>query len=270
MHDDEQWAATDEESGWPEEISSQGTGMAALAGTFVMGVVTCLLVVLAWGAFVDDDGGGTTDGSAALSGSEPLSPPLDAEADATDATDASAQDRPVATRLSRCTSAARTLEEPLAAAEPALDQWGVHVGAMNKLVVGEITLPQATAFWERTRVGAQRRVAAFRDAMKTVRRRGVDCPSPDLLAPGARALPGCVRAVEAKKRTLRAAMTSVDMWDEHVRHMDMLRRGELSPEDATSMWLSMWQVGVRDLDAYKATARETRRLGGCTRGGAAG
>ncbi len=268
MHDDEQWAATDEESGWPEEMSSQGTGLAALAGTFVMGVVTCLLVVLAWGAFVDDDGGGTTDGSAALSGSEQLAPgPVDAEVDATDP---SAQDNPVATRLSRCSRAARTLDEPLEAARPALNQWGVHVGAMNKLVVGEITLPQATAFWERTRVGAQRRVAAFRDAMKTVQRRGVDCPSPDLLAPGARALPGCVRAVEAKKRTLRAAMTSVDMWDEHVSHMDMLRRGELSPEDATSMWLSMWQVGVRDLDAYRAKARETRRLAGCTRGGAAG
>ena len=37
--------------------------------------------------------------------------------------------------------------------------------------------------------------------------------------------------------------------------MDMLRMGMLSPEKATAMWLSMWRRGVRDLDAYRAAAR---------------
>jgi hypothetical protein len=37
--------------------------------------------------------------------------------------------------------------------------------------------------------------------------------------------------------------------------MDMLRMGTLSPEDATRMWLTMWQRGVQELRAYRAAAR---------------
>jgi len=99
--------------------------------------------------------------------------------------------------------------------------------------------------------------------MRTLRMRGVDCPSPALLAPGARALPGCAQQVEAEIGVVRAASTSIDTWDQHVQHMDMMLLGELSPEDATRMWLSMWQQGVRDLDAYKAAARDAAQLDGC-------
>ena len=52
--------------------------------------------------------------------------------------------------------------------------------------------------------------------------------------------------------------------------MDMMLLGELSPEDATRMWLSMWQQGVRDLDAYRAAAREARQQDGCALVGSAG
>ncbi len=134
---------------------------------------------------------------------------------------------------------------------------------MNQLVVGEITLQQATDFWERTRLGARRHIAAFRDGVATLRRQGVDCPNPALLAPGARALPACARQVAAQVAVVRAATTSIDTWDQHVEHMDMMRLGSLSPEKATEMWLSMWQDGVRDLDAYDAVARNGRQLDGC-------
>lgn len=267
----EQWAGADGEPGWADELSSQGVGPAALlTGTFVVGLVTSVLFVLAWGAFTDDDTEDIrSDTSSLVSGRESPDPgPSGAGAADTD-TDISAHDHPPATRLSRCVRAARNLQASVEAARPALDQWAVHVGAMNKLVVGEITLQQATDFWERTRVGAQRRVADFRDAMSTLRRRGVDCPSPELLAPGARALPGCARHVEATAHVLRTATTSIDTWDTHVRDMDMLRLGELSPEDATRMWLSMWQQGVRDLDTYRSVAREARRRDGCGLVGAA-
>jgi hypothetical protein len=69
--------------------------------------------------------------------------------------------------------------------------------------------------------------------------------------------------VEAEVRVLRAAGTSIDMWDHHIHQMDMLRLGELSPEEATQAWLAMWQQGVRDLDAYRAAARDAQRLDGC-------
>ena len=266
---DEPWDGTDEEPEWVDD-PSQRLGPAALAGTFFLGVVTCLVLVLIWGAFTGDDGeGGAADGSTLARDSQQLDT-MSAEDDGLGTGASSLQDRSVPTRLSRCASAARTLQDSLDAAQPALDQWAVHVGAMNKLVVGELTLQQATDFWESTRLGAQRNIAAYRDTVETLRRQGVDCPSPALLAPGARALPGCARQVEAQVGVLRAATTSIDTWDEHVRHMDMMRMGTLTPDEATQMWLSMWQEGARDIDAYESAAANAQELDGCSSVGGVG
>jgi hypothetical protein len=110
-------------------------------------------------------------------------------------------------------------------------------------------------------------VEDFHDAVEVMRRHGVDCPSPELLAPGARALPGCAREVQAEVRALGAAQVSLDTWNEHIHHMDMLRLGQMTPEEATRMWLASWQRGVRDLDAYEAAAREALREDGCSQVG---
>src|SRR4051794_36003652 len=88
------------------------------------------------------------------------------------------------TRLERCAAAADDVERPLQLAGPALDQRDVHVGAMNKLVAGKITLQQATAFWNQTRVGAYHRIGQFKDAEARLQRQGVDCPAPRLLKQG--------------------------------------------------------------------------------------
>ena len=252
---DDEWA-TDTTGEYPG--SEQGTASATwrqglLVGVFVSGVVTGLIVVLAWGGFAGSEGEPAATDGADLAQTSEL---LDTGAAATPA-------RSGATRLSRCTRAARSLKDPVEAARPAMKQWGVHVDAMNDLVVGEITLQQATEFWESTRVGAQRKVDGFRDAMATLKRQGLDCPSPEILAPGKRALRPCARQVEAEVSVLRGATTSVETWEEHIRHMDMLRLGDLSPEEATRMWLSMWQSGARDLEAYRAMAREAERFSGC-------
>ena len=52
--------------------------------------------------------------------------------------------------------------------------------------------------------------------------------------------------------------------------MDMLRLGEITPEEATQAWLTMWQQGDRDLDAYRAAARLARSLDDCAGAGSAG
>ena len=218
--------------------------------------------MLIWGAITGEDAEIDATGESSLARDSRQRDAMSADS-ATPETNGSSHEHPGRTRLMRCASAARTLQGSLDAAEPALEQWGVHVGAMNKLVVGEITLQQATDFWERTRLGARRHIEAFRDGVATLRRQGVDCPNPSLLAPGARALPGCARQVAAQVAAVRAATTSIDTWDQHVEHMDMMRLGSLSPENATDMWLSMWQDGVRDLDAYDAVARKGRQLDGC-------
>lgn len=258
----------DEWDGWDGTVAGEETGWVdppgepqwgALAGTFVMGVVTCLVAVLLWGVLDRDDREPDQAGAGLVRQSQPE------ESDTADTPTSAPTAAPTDTRLSRCTAAAERLEQALDTARPALDQWSVHVGAMNQLVVGEITLQQATQFWNRTRVAARRHVDSFRAAMDGVRRDGVDCPAPGLLAPGARELPDCAREVVADVRVVRAATTSIDTWDEHINHMDMLRMGQLSPDDATRMWLSMWQQGVRDLDAYRLAVREARRLAGCTK-----
>ena len=170
-------------------------------------------------------------------------------------------------RLSRCATAAYSLGTPLRAAAPAMDQWEIHIGAMNKLVVGAITLPQATAFWNQTRVGAQHRIDSFHAAIRTLRGSGVDCPSPGLLDKASSSdLRSCARHVHAELRALEAARTAVNTWDMHVKDMERLRTGKLSPTVATQMWLSMWQRGQDQLKAYRAALREVGTPGPCLGG----
>jgi hypothetical protein len=233
---------------------SDGT-IKLLALTFVIGTVLGLAGMAAWAAVDDDDGGGVGAPARASrlgigeqlssDGGEPSESPPPAT-DVSPGTD---------TRAQRCVDAARALETPLRAARPALEQWDVHVGAMNKLVVGEITLQQATSFWNRTRLGAQRNVERFRTAWEDVEHQGVDCPAPDLMGPAPAPVRACSRLVAAELGVLRTARTSITTWDKHVHHMDMLRMGTLSPEDATRMWLTMWHRGVQELRAYRAAAR---------------
>jgi hypothetical protein len=175
---------------------------------------------------------------------------------------------PAATRLQRCATAADDVERPLHEAGPALDQWEVHVGAMNKLVVGAITLPQATAFWNQTRVGAYDRIGRFEDAEARLERRGVDCPALRLLGSGASPeLRACVQHVAAERRALDSARTAITTWEHHMLAMDKLRAGKLSPTAATQMWMMMWQRGVDELKTFRGAESTARHTGSCGGGG---
>jgi hypothetical protein len=167
------------------------------------------------------------------------------------------------TLLERCVQAATALESPIDAAGPALDQWAVHVGAMNKLVVGAITLQQATAFWNQTRFAAQQHIAHFDHALAQMRRDAADCPAPGSASGGPKVLRPCVRTVAAETAVVQAARAAIDTWDKHVREMDMLRMGRLSPTKATQMWLAMWQEGVRQIDSYRTAVRAAAGAPGC-------
>jgi hypothetical protein len=233
-----------------------------LALTFVVGAVLGLVGVVLWVSVVDDDGGAAAPQASTVA-DEPEAEPRNDDASAP-------PQQPTDTRAARCSEGAEALEAPLGAARPALRQWGVHVDAMNDLVVGEITLQQATAFWDQTRVGAQRNVERFRKAWVALERTGVDCPAPGLLGRAPAAVRSCARLVEAELGVARTARTSIRTWDAHVHHMDMLRLGTLSPEKATEMWLSMWRRGMRDLDAYRAAARNPALEVECPGSGSAG
>jgi hypothetical protein len=157
-------------------------------------------------------------------------------------------------RLERCREVFTAQTTPLQAVPDPLSQWQVHIGAMNKLVTGVITLKQATQFWDQTRVGAAQGLARYGSSLDAFRQRTARCPRShdETLTPDALR---CTDAVAARARELTTAHTALSTWRMHVRHMEMLRKGEMSPARATRLWLASWHQGVRELADYRAAAR---------------
>ena len=167
--------------------------------------------------------------------------------------------------LQQCRRTLDRIQPALRAVGPTLSQWEIHVGAMNKLVVGAITLPQANAFWNQTRVDAHRNLNAFRAAAQRAGAGRATCPSPEDpgITDATPRLRSCVRRVAAEEHTLAAARTAIATWGRHVMDMDMLRAGKMSPSQATRMWLSSWQEGVRQIQQYRNAAGAVRGAGTC-------
>jgi hypothetical protein len=62
---------------------------------------------------------------------------------------------------------------------------------------------------------------------------------------------------------LHAARTAIGTWRRHVRAMEMLRMGHMSPATASRMWLAMWQRGQDEIETYRVAARAARSVSGC-------
>jgi hypothetical protein len=147
---------------------------------------------------------------------------------------------------------------PLRAADASLSQWQIHIGAMNQLIAGTITLERARRFWNQTRVGALRRLDRYDVAKVRYARRTVRCPAPTEDATASDRM--CTEAVRARSRALGLAGISLGTWRVHVHHMDMLRAGDMSPEEATRLWLRSWRQGDGELEAYSQAVLATRGL----------
>lgn len=221
------------------------SGWAFVTGAVIGGliVVAALLVFGDLGNGGDGGGGGRPAAAAVPSGTtDPKGDPTPTASTA----------ESLAPMVDQCMERYEAQGEPLEAADSALAQWRVHVGAMNQLVTGTITLRQATAFWNRTRVDAEERLAVYDAAARSL----------DGLArcqKGDTEVAHCRAAVHARSRQLALADRSLATWREHVHHMEMLRHGHITPKKATRMWLASWQQGVRQLDAYDASARDAGR-----------
>jgi hypothetical protein len=241
-----------------------GGGVGPFLGGIASGMVLLAIVwVIMTGA--NNGGGGGSSGQAGepAAGGPTTSQAATAGA-ALDDTAEHVSTPPVPTTLDRCTTASRRLDVPLRDARAALGQWAVHVGAMNQLVVGALTLSQATAFWNQTRMAAYRHIGDFDAAMRALRHRGVDCPAPGLVGSASSPeLRACTQHVAAQADQLDAARTAIHTWSRHVKAMDMLRMGKLSPTKATQMWLAMWQRGKHEIDSYTQAARTTNHTPGC-------
>jgi hypothetical protein len=221
---------------------------AFVAGMWVVGMAWL------WVATVNGGGDSTT-----ADGGEAALPPL-----LTGSSTPSERADPSLTRLQHCRDEDDRLRPALEAVGPALSQWEVHVGAMNKLVVGAISLPQATSFWNQTRVDARGNLDAFRRAVHQASGGPNACGAARLHGQRtSHELRSCARRVSADQRTLKAAQRALGTWAHHVMAMDMLRAGKLSPAMATQMWLTSWKEGVAEIRAYHDAARAARGAGSC-------
>ena len=164
--------------------------------------------------------------------------------------------------LVACRSVHDSQAKALSAAARSLAQWRIHVGAMNKLVAGDITLAQATRFWNATRAGAAHRVRQFRSADNRVSR-SARCHAPNSSSTPSARLSSCLSAVEAAAATLATARRAIRTWAHHIADMEMLRMGQLSPTQAINMWIMNWHKGVRQLARYHAAARLSDPMRGC-------
>lgn len=152
---------------------------------------------------------------------------------------------------------------PLSAAATAMNQWQVHIAAMNQLVLGVISLEQANQFWNQTRHGAHANLRAFKATAARSQQPSNRCPAPPRSARVTgtdRKLVGCERAVAARDRVLRSARMALGTWSMHVMHMEMLRNGQMSAQRAQRLWLQSWHEGQREVTQYRAATKTIRGM----------
>jgi len=240
----------DERRGWPLPVVF---GVGLLAGALVLALI--------WGTTVLV---GNNDNSSAATNALPVADQPTVKGTETSrpssapASPVSAAAAAPVSKADACAQVVAAQGKALKAAKPAMDQWAVHIGAMNKLVVGAITLAQANAFWAQTRLGAMTKIQQFQVADDHARSMTVACPPAALVD---HAAAGCARTAERQSAALKEARTAVHTWRHHVQDMEMLRMGHLSPAAATKMWLASWHAGVDQLRAYQ---RATQGLGAGT------
>ena len=111
-------------------------------------------------------------------------------------------------------------------------------------------------------MGAQRRVNAFRDADRAYTAADQDCPSPQ--ESEATAVRTCGRSVLLRGEVVAVARRAIDTWAMHVRDMERLRNGQLSPAKAAEMWRMSWHMGQHQIDAYHDALRGADRADACT------
>jgi hypothetical protein len=140
------------------------------------------------------------------------------------------------------------------AADSSLEQWRLHIDAMNQLVAGKITLAQASAYWAATRKGAMHRVERFRRMYAGLQRSDLACPVSAASA-------ACADATRSADTALADAYTAITTWSRHIRDMERLRTGRMTPTQATNMWVSMWRAGNREVDVYDRDAAKTLQNG---------
>ena len=255
-------------------FSSSGDGTGRFKSTLSGIVIGAMLVGLVWliasALQQGSDRSSQTPGSSIASDSPDQTGLADIRDSSSPSPTGGTNDRPAlrAAVLDACRDVYRSQVQPLRAAATAMGQWQVHIAAMNQLVLGVISLQPANQFWNQTRDGAHAHLHAFRVAAAHTRQPSALCPAPPSSVTSGSGTPsqvsasgkvvGCERAVAARFRVLRSAHVALGTWSMHVMHMEMLRRGQMTPQHAETLWLHSWHEGQKEVTAYHAAMRAAR------------
>ena len=165
--------------------------------------------------------------------------------------------------IAACQSRWEAQGRPLQSIHDAMEQWRLHINAMNRLVSGQITLDQATKYWKQTEVGAKANIHRFQDADLVYVHEAPQCarPASSVFDPTAdQTLTRCIRAVRASDRVLEDGRIAVATWEHHVHDMEALMAGLITPEEASQAWLANWRSGNRELGQYDDSRQGSLRL----------
>jgi hypothetical protein len=162
--------------------------------------------------------------------------------------------------LTHCQKATALANDAIEAADASIDQWELHIDAMNQLVGGEITLDQARKFWAKSKVASKEKARAFRDVDGRHRNSELDCTGP-IGADKRRAQ--CVDRLAAAEQALTEARKAVKQWEHHIHAMDLEAAGKLTPQQVTRMWLASWKAGIHQVGDYTAAGGKYRGAPRC-------
>jgi hypothetical protein len=151
-----------------------------------------------------------------------------------------------------CRAADQLAAAGLRAADTAMVQWRRHLDAMTDLVSGRISLAQATRYWDATRVAGKSSYRQWRRADAEFRAGAADC----LAAAGDQPPVGaCQVRVSSAAVLLAAERETLRTWRKHIRQMEALRAGRITPAHALHLWDSMYQRGLAGLRQVREAAK---------------
>ena len=64
----------------------------------------------------------------------------------------------------------------------------------------------------------------------------------------------------AGDRVLSAAGTAITTWKQNVHHLEMLREGQMTADQAAQMWQMSWRAGQRELVDFSRATLQTLYL----------
>jgi hypothetical protein len=156
--------------------------------------------------------------------------------------------------LARCAASFQNQLAAVEAANVSLDQWKMHIRAIDEVVAGHLTLRQAQSLWTRTRKGALHKADTFQ-ALADEASQG-DCPT-GTSAPAR--LRACQRAGRAYGKAVAAAEDTTHVWEMHIKQMEDLPADTITRQQ-THMWRDMWKTGQQLLATYRRDLRRAQQL----------